>query len=919
MTIPLPDQPFGLWQSLNVPKIVIPLFVLIVSLGSYAQTNGEITLQGKLLNQKDSIPIPYATVLEVNSGTFAYTDQSGGFTLNGLPSTSVQLQFSCLGFQTRDIHFEITSQNHQFFLKEATFNLDDVVVVGKELKAGSSTVIGKKAIEHTQAVSLNDLFQLLPGHLAEAPSFTSPQQLTLRQGSALSAADKANALGTQVVSDGIPQSNNADLQTDVNILNASPGSDPLFPSVASKGTDLREWSTDNIESVEVIRGIPSAKYGDLTSGLVLVNSRIGAFDPELVLRMNPQLVQFAFNLGKQLNQKNSINIGADWLESNDDLRNSTSSYQRFNGQVAWQRIGDLLKIRQIGNVSYGYDQYERESTTQALSLSEYSSKNWRFRWNSEISLSKPGKVLKTASIQTGVNFATQESYYQDLITRDLYPISVALTDTTMVGQYGRSEYLNQTTIDGKPLNIYNRLEATWSFKGLLGSHHRFTAGSEFRYDENFGNGRQFDPLTPPRQNYSMGDRPDDWDEIPGKDQLGIYLEDRIRTKLFAREAIVSMGLRWDRVSTKKLFDGNVGDMVSPRINLNWSVLDQLSLRMGWGKASKSPTLSQLYPGKRYFDLVNFNYFANDPAERLVVITTKVIDLNDQPLKPYTMNKWEGGFTFTNAHWDITGTVFYEKTDNAISYVRQAVPMQYDKYQIDYERDGQPPVLMTEPASTATFFAGVDVPRNNLTIINKGFEYTLSSPKLDAINTEVLLNGAWYFTTSQNHGQIAESSFVYANDVSPTRIPLYEKTGNVESQRLNSSLRTVTRIPQIGFVVSTLWQAIWIDKSTSGMLSEYPTGYVDTQGEIITLTPEQARSEEFSDLRRTLVDTRKNSYPSLHLFNLKVTKEWKNKSRFSFYANNIFNHRPLHRNDASGTYVRRNPPTTFGLEIIYKIN
>ncbi|MAU16779.1 MAG: hypothetical protein CMH46_14720 [Muricauda sp.] len=468
MTSPIPDQPFVLSLSPRVPKIAITLLLLLFKVGSYAQTNAEITLQGTLLNQKDSIPIPYATVLEVNSGTFAYTDQSGGFTLNGLQSTSVRLQFSCLGFQTRDILFEITSQNHQFFLKEATFNLDDVVVVGKELKAGSSTMIGKKAIEHTQAVSLNDLFQLLPGHLAVDPNFLSPQQLTLRQGSALSAADKANALGTQIVSDGIPQSNNADLQTDVNILNSSPGSDPLFPSVAGKGTDLREWSTDNIESVEVIRGIPSAKYGDLTSGLVLVNSRIGAFDPELVLRMNPQLVQFAFNLGKQLNQKNSINIGADWLESNDDLRNSTSSYQRFNGQVAWQRMGDLLKIRQIGNVSYGYDKYEGESTTQALSLSEYSSRNWRFRWNSKISLSKPGKVLKAASIQTGVNFATQKSYYQDLITRDLYPISVALTDTTMVGQYGRSEYLNQTTIDGKPLNIYNRIEGTWSFKGLLG-------------------------------------------------------------------------------------------------------------------------------------------------------------------------------------------------------------------------------------------------------------------------------------------------------------------------------------------------------------------------------------------------------------------------------------------------------------------
>ncbi|MCK0159997.1 TonB-dependent receptor [Allomuricauda sp. F6463D] len=919
MTNPLTNQRFGIWHTFHIHEIAISLFLFMLSLGSFAQDHTGTTLRGQLLNENDSTPIAYATVLEVNSGTFAYTDEFGAFTLTGLASKPVHLQFSCLGYQTRDMLFEITSQKHQFFLKEATFNLDDVVVVGKEVKTGSSTIIGKKAIEHTQAVSLNDIFQLLPGQLAINPSFSSPQQLTLRQGSSLSAANKANALGTQIVSDGIPQSNNADLQTDVSILNSSPGSDPLFSTVAGKGTDLREWSADNIESVEVIRGIPSAKYGDLTSGLVLVNSRIGAFDPEFILRLNPNLAQVSFNFGKNLNKKNSLSAGADWLESSGDLRNSTSSYQRFNGQLAWQRRGSFLKIRQIGNVSYSYDKYQGESTTEALSYSEYSSQNWRFKWNSEISLATPGKTLKAASIKTGVSYASQESYYQDLITRDLYPISVATTDTTMVGQYGRSEYLNQTTIDGNPLNIYNRIEGVWSFNGLWGDHHRLTGGTEFRYDENFGNGRQFDPLTPPRQNYSMGDRPDSWDEIPGKNQLGVYLEDRIHATLFSKEVVLSMGVRWDRVSTDKLFNGNVGDLVSPRINMNWSVHNNLSLRMGWGKASKSPTLSQLYPGKRYFDLVNFNYFANDPAERLVVITTKVIDLNDQPLRPYTMNKWEGGFTFTDAEWDITGTAFYEKTDNAISYVRQVTPMEYDKYVIDYTSEGQPPVLMEEPASTETFFAGVDVPQNNLTIINKGFEYTVASPRWDAINTEVLMNGAWYFTTSQNHGQIAESSFVYANAASPTRIPLYEKTGNVVSERLNSSLRTVTHIPQIGFVVSALWQAVWIDKSKSGALSPYPTGFVNTDGEVVALTSEQAISEEFSDLHRVVSERKWNKYPSLHLFNIKVTKEWKDKSRFSFYANNIFNHRPLHWNDASEIFVRRNPSTTFGLEIIYKIN
>ncbi|GAA5220779.1 TonB-dependent receptor [Membranihabitans marinus] len=904
----------------NICSIVFHLVsILCYTNNIQAQNNLEYTLNGQLLNSLDSSPISSATVLEVNSEIFAYTDELGNFVLEGLPSPHLRLQFSCLGFQPTDIIATITSDKQRFYLKEATFSIEDIVVVGKELETGSSTAIGRKAIEHIQAVSLNDVFQLLPGHLAENPSFLSPQQLNLRQGSALSSAGKANALGTQIVSDGIPQSNNADLQTDINILNASPGSDPGFSTVAGKGTDLREWSADNIESVEVIRGIPSAKYGDLTSGLVLVHSRIGDFDPEVILRVNPNLMQFSFTSGNNLNDKNSLNTSADYLQTNDDLRNATSAYQRFNGQLAWQRIGSLFKIRQIASASFGMDQYRGENSTQAASLSEYSSKNWRYKWNSEISLSAPRKILKKASIQTGINFASQQSYYQDLITRDLYPLSVALIDTTMVGQYGHSEYLNQTTIDGQPLNLYNRIEGTWSFNGWWTDHHRLIAGSEFRYDENFGNGRQFDPLTPPRQNYSMGDRPDSWEDIPGKSQMAVYLEDRILTTLLNREVVLSMGLRWDLISTQNLFAGNVGNILSPRFNLNYSILDHLSLRLGWGKASKSQTLSQLYPGKRYFDLVNFNYFANAPSERLVIITTKVLDLNHQDLKPFTSNKLEGGFTFNQGGWNLTLTAFYEKTDNAISYVRQVTPLEYEKYQIASEREGQPPLLMEEALSVETFFAGIDIPQNNLYIENQGLEYTLSLPKVESINTEIMANGAWYFTASRNYGQIAESSFVYTNDSSPDRIPLYEKTGEVVSERLNSSIRAITHLPKIGFIVSTLWQAIWLDKSHSGTFDPYPTGYVNLQGEIVNLTPEQSHSEQYSDLQRMVSNRKWNKYPSLHLFNLKVTKEWKNHSRFSFYANNIFNHRPLHWNETRQVYVRRNLPLTFGLEIIYKIN
>ena len=50
--------------------------------------------------------------------------------------------------------------------------------------------------------------------------------------------------------DGVPMSNNGTL------------SQGGFSSTAFVGTDLRQISADDIESVEIIRGIPSAEYGD---------------------------------------------------------------------------------------------------------------------------------------------------------------------------------------------------------------------------------------------------------------------------------------------------------------------------------------------------------------------------------------------------------------------------------------------------------------------------------------------------------------------------------------------------------------------------------------------------------------------------------------------------------------------------------
>lgn len=67
-----------------------------------------------------------------------------------------------------------------------------------------------------------------------------------------------SSLGTSFVIDGAPMRNDANMQY-------IPGADQLLERklFINKGVDMRSISTDEIQHVEIVRGIPSVEYGDL--------------------------------------------------------------------------------------------------------------------------------------------------------------------------------------------------------------------------------------------------------------------------------------------------------------------------------------------------------------------------------------------------------------------------------------------------------------------------------------------------------------------------------------------------------------------------------------------------------------------------------------------------------------------------------
>ncbi len=899
-------------------KFVFAVLVLNVFFDSNGQSVSAIS--AKVMDAKTKMPLENVTVQLLPEEIVTVTDANGLFQFNKVANASHTVVLSIIGYTTETILVKDNSMG-SIELEERTIALENVTITATPGMIGSSSTIDKSAIIHTQPTSLADVLQLIPGQLASNPNLGAAQQINLRQVPTTGDAAKANALGTQIILDGVPFSNNANLQTDVTILNSSPGALPPFSSVAGRGNDLRQIPADNIESIEVVRGVPSARFGDLTSGIVIVNSRIGSFKPEIRVRMNPNLEQASFFTGfHSAGKSNTYNISADALNASDDIRDGFNKYTRVQAQISWQKFWDKEKRFITTTIGSFYVSNDGQNQNPADTRNQIK----RYATDDGLKFSTAGKWRANKKWLASLNYiasvtqSNQKAYYQSLVTRDLFPISTALRDTTQKGVYGKSEYLNKTTVDGMPLNAYTRLEATTSAKEILNTQHKLTVGTEWRYDVNNGNGRQFDLLTPPRQNYSMGDRPISFSNIPGMHQISYYLEDRMTSELYRKRWILQAGVRVDNVSPTGILTSKYGLVVAPRINTALEIANGISLRVGYGIAAKAPPLNYLYPGIRYFDLVNFNYFATNPAERLVIITTRTINLNDQPLKPYQSKKYEAGFDIEKKRGSLNVSFFSETTTGAIGINREVKPFEFARLIASSTPPNQQPIVDPNPASIETFFAAYDVPVNNRFIENQGVEYNVDLREIPAIRTSFNITGAYIRTTSFDDGEFIDAQKAYLSNTTPIRFGIYQSSSKVIAERLNTSVRFIHRIPQLNMVVSALWQTVWITKSTTEALNPFPLGYMNRAGEKIYLNEEEARQIAYGDLVRTVSDARPFSLPALYLFNIRLTKEWAKGFGFSFFANNFINDRPLHTDVNTGGLVRRNEPLFFGAEFNFSI-
>lgn len=110
---------------------------------------------------------------------------------------------------------------------------------------------------------------------------------------------------------------------------------------------MRTIPTDEIEHVEVVRGIPSVEYGDLTSGLIKIERRKGG--NKLNARFKADSYGKLIYVGKGFEwekRKLTLNVGVDFLDSKIDPRDSIGKLQTFQHVgPAFQKMG--MRIRSV--------------------------------------------------------------------------------------------------------------------------------------------------------------------------------------------------------------------------------------------------------------------------------------------------------------------------------------------------------------------------------------------------------------------------------------------------------------------------------------------------------------------------------------------------------------------------------------------
>lgn len=809
------------------------LFVFLFTFNTLFSFSQQYTIKGTVLDKKTKEPIEFASVVLEPSGLWAISDKNGAFVIKQVPAGKTSLTVSYIGYAQYKLDASITQniETLNILLSEDNLSLKEVTVTAqlKENEATTTYTIDRNAIDHMQVLDVAELTSLLPGgQTSRSNSLLGSEVFYIRSGNPAEGGASSelgnSTMGTVVDVDGVRLSNNASMSTSLS------------------GVDTRNISSSNIESVEIITGVPSVEYGDMTNGVVKINTIKGKSPFTAEFLAQPHTKQYTLSKGFLLSPKiGTLNVHLDHTKSISDLSSPYTSYKRNTISLAYNnvlRVGEttiILKAGLSGNIG-GYnskgdpDLFTNTYLKQSDNVIRGNlSINWLLNkpWITSIEASsnanfnnlhtKSGSKLDAAS-STAAFHSTKDGYY-------LGEVGNPHADVVLIPP---GDWFQVSHNESEILSISEKIKGIWN-KKIDDINNRIMIGAEFNHNANLGRGTYYDDLAtaPTWREYRYKD-------LPAQNNISIYGEERISIPINRTNLQLTMGVRSDITSVSGSDYGTVNS-ISPRFNMRYNIpfkrnhfLKNILVRSGWGEAVKLPSFGVLYPSPSYRDNLVF-------APGTLSDGTVYYAYNTSVSKPiYNPDlKWQKNRSFeigidVNTKWANISLSFYNnKTINPYIFRNIFAPYSYNftpnvgsdfpiaypdrAYSIDQNGvitvSDKTGVQSSQQLSyiTRNTVKVNSTQSNGSPITRRGLEWIVDFAKIPALRTSLRVDGKYYYYKGLDETVYAARPSTIEENSTYKYVGYYVGNNKASNgnrvKRLNTNFTITTHIPEAKLIIS----------------------------------------------------------------------------------------------------------------------
>lgn len=572
-----------------------------------------VAASGTIRCSESGEPLEFATIFELNTRIWTTSDAEGRFTITHLPKGASVFEIRSFGYATLQLPISLyrDTLGIEISLHQESLKLDSVTVMAQRVAGSSSShyLIDRSTLDHMQMLNVSDITALLPGGKTDGSrSLLGDDRIALRSNSSQEMGNQS--FGTAIEVDGVRLQQNGRMS----IIGAS----------------TRSIAASNIASVEVVTGIPSVEFGDLSNGIVRIKTRQtqSPYIAEFTTKPHTKMLSLCkgWLLGDRQNYSAGIlNASFEHARSVSNLTSPYTAYQRNVLTLSYNKaLANRVRLHSslTGNVGGYNSKNDPDAFTDTWSkVRDYVIRaKTEFDWSPE----RPWLSRLSANVCGSISDQRSETKSNHSSASALAQIHSAIEGYHVATDYEENPeapillsptgywYRNEIN-DNKPYSFSAQVKGEWNYlfraESLSAVACHIKAGASYDLTGNNGRGTYFtDMRVAPTWREAR------YDTLPAQHVISAYIEPRISVQSESGFRFsITPGLRQD-VSVVKTSDYGVASAPSPRISARFessesSWVDEHGMKValfgGWGKSVKLPSMQVLYPATTYQDQLAF--------------------------------------------------------------------------------------------------------------------------------------------------------------------------------------------------------------------------------------------------------------------------------------------------------------------------